>query len=234
MIGLAICFDSPFPGATRARCGARLTKLDKRVQALAVCLSGVAGYVDAVGFLHSGGFFVSFMSGNSTRLAVGVAHWTTAAGMAGGLILSFVVGVTLGSLCGSIDERHRRSIVLALVAALLAGAAMAGTAGSTVFSLALTALAMGAENAAFEQPGGGSIGLTYMTGTLAKIGQGIAAMLRGTGGLEWLSYVALWAGLVAGAILGAAVYAHIAMAALWAAAGASAILALVARRLRVG
>ncbi|WP_188448344.1 YoaK family protein [Sphingomonas psychrolutea] len=211
-----------------------MTRLDKRVQALAVCLSGVAGYVDAVGFLHSGGFFVSFMSGNSTRLAVGLAHWTTAAAIAGGLIGSFVIGVTLGSLCGSLNERHRRSIVLVLVAVVLAGAAALGTAGSTWRALALTALAMGAENAAFEQPGGGSIGLTYMTGTLAKIGQGIAAMLRRRGGFEWLSYVALWAGLVAGAILGAAVYAQIAMAALWFAAGASAILAIVARRLHVG
>jgi len=199
-----------------------------------VCLSGVAGYVDAVGFLHSGGFFVSFMSGNSTRLAVGIAHWTMAAGIAGGLILSFVLGVTLGSLCGSLDERHRRSLVLLLVAALLAAAAMAGTWGASSVALALTALAMGAENAAFEQPGGGSIGLTYMTGTLAKIGQGIAALLRGRGGLEWLSYVALWAGLVAGAVVGAAIYAQIGMAALWFAAGASALLALVARRLHVG
>lgn len=194
----------------------------------------MAGYVDAVGFLHSGGFFVSFMSGNSTRLAVGVAHWTMAAGIAGGLIVSFVVGVTLGSLCGSLDERHRRSIVLALVAGLLAAAATAGMAGAIWLSLVLTALAMGAENAAFEQPGGGSIGLTYMTGTLAKIGQGIAAMLRGRGGFEWLSYVALWAGLVIGAILGAATYAQIGMAALWGAAGASALLAIVARRLQVG
>ena len=201
----------PTPG----RCGARLTRLDKRVQALAVCLSGVAGYVDAVGFLHSGGFFVSFMSGNSTRLAVGIAHWTTAAGIAGGLIVSFVAGVTLGSLCGSLNERHRRSIVLTLVAALLAAAALVG---AIWLALALTALAMGAENAAFEQPGGGSIGLTYMTGTLAKIGQGIAAMLRGRGGFEWLSYLALWAGLVTGAILGAAAYAQLAMTALWFAA----------------
>lgn len=30
------------------------------------------GYVDAVGFMMTGGFFVSFMSGNSTRLAVGL------------------------------------------------------------------------------------------------------------------------------------------------------------------
>ena len=199
-----------------------------------MCLSALAGYVDAVGFLSSGGFFVSFMSGNSTRLAVDMAHWAMAAAVAAGLILGFVTGVTLGSLCGSLDERYRCSIVLTMVASLLAAAATAGTLGATWLALALMALAMGAENAAFEQPDAGGLGLTYMTGALAKVGQGIAAMLRGRGGFAWLSYLALWAGLVTGAILGTAVYAQIAMAALWLAAGASAILAIVARRLDIG
>ena len=31
-------------------------------------MSTLAGYVDAIGFLHLGGLFVSFMSGNSTRM----------------------------------------------------------------------------------------------------------------------------------------------------------------------
>lgn len=47
---------------------------DRRVRVLAACFSGVAGYVDAIGFLMTGGFFVSFMSGNSTRLGIGLAE----------------------------------------------------------------------------------------------------------------------------------------------------------------
>jgi len=49
--------------------------------ALACALSALAGYVDAIGFLHLGGLFVSFMSGNSTRLGVSLAdgQWETAA-----------------------------------------------------------------------------------------------------------------------------------------------------------
>ena len=38
--------------------------------ALACALSALAGYVDGIGFIHLGGLFVSFMSGNSTRLGV--------------------------------------------------------------------------------------------------------------------------------------------------------------------
>ncbi len=67
--------------------------------ALAAGLSAVAGYVDAVGFLKLGGFFVSFMSGNSTRLGVGIAtgHWEMAR-TALMLIGLFVAGATLGAL----------------------------------------------------------------------------------------------------------------------------------------
>ncbi|MFX6760099.1 DUF1275 family protein, partial [Acinetobacter baumannii] len=41
---------------------------------LACALSGLAGFVDGIGFLHLGGLFVSFMSGNSTHLGVSLAE----------------------------------------------------------------------------------------------------------------------------------------------------------------
>ncbi|MDB5521663.1 MAG: hypothetical protein JWQ82_1260, partial [Tardiphaga sp.] len=40
---------------------------------LAFCLSGLAGYIDTIGFISLGGFFVSFMSGNTTRLGIELA-----------------------------------------------------------------------------------------------------------------------------------------------------------------
>ncbi len=53
----------------------------RRNIALACALSLLAGYVDGIGFLHLGGLFVSFMSGNSTRLGVSLAEaqWWQAA-----------------------------------------------------------------------------------------------------------------------------------------------------------
>jgi len=66
--------------------------------ALACALSALAGYVDGIGFIHLGGLFVSFMSGNSTRMGVSLAdgHWHDAA-QALGLIALFVVGAALGA-----------------------------------------------------------------------------------------------------------------------------------------
>ena len=50
-----------------------------------MCLAGVAGYVDAVGLIETRGSFVSFMSGNTTRLGVGIASLSPAAATAAGL-----------------------------------------------------------------------------------------------------------------------------------------------------
>ena len=39
----------------------------------AICLAALAGFVDALAYISLGGFFASFMSGNTTRLGVGLA-----------------------------------------------------------------------------------------------------------------------------------------------------------------
>src|SRR5260370_41193807 len=74
--------------------------LDSRRNVVLACaLSAVAGYVDGIGFLHLGGLFVSFMSGNSTRMGVSLAQaqWLSAA-EAFGLIALFVIGAAAGRL----------------------------------------------------------------------------------------------------------------------------------------
>jgi hypothetical protein len=73
-----------------------MNTLDARARKVAITLSALAGFVDALGFLELGGFFVSFMSGNTTRLGVGVAGAMPEAWIAGGLMLTFMLGVTGG------------------------------------------------------------------------------------------------------------------------------------------
>lgn len=208
-----------------------MTRYDKRVQALAIGLSALAGYVDAVGFIQLGGFFVSFMSGNSTRLGVGLIERSNDAALAGGLIALFVTGVIAGSLTGRFAKARRRPVVLVLVAVLLFVAASAATAGSTQIAVAAMVLAMGAENAVFEHDGELHIGLTYMTGTLVKFGQRVADSLMGGPRFAWASYGLLWAGLVAGAVAGAASFCWFGLASLWLAAAIAGLFAMIARKL---
>ncbi|AGH51216.1 hypothetical protein G432_17490 [Sphingomonas sp. MM-1] len=204
-----------------------VTRYDRRTWLLAACLSALAGFVDAVGFLKLGGFFVSFMSGNTTRLGVGLFNHGRDAAIAAGLLGLFVAGVVLGASVGRLADPDRRPALLALMAMLLGTAAGAAMAGADRIAVVLMAVAMGSENAMFERDGEIHIGLTYMTGTLVKMGQRIAAACFGGDRLGWLPYALLWTGLALGACAGAAIYPLLGLHALWIAAGVSAILAIV-------
>jgi uncharacterized membrane protein YoaK (UPF0700 family) len=206
-----------------------MIRYPRRIRLLAAALSALAGFVDATGFIALGGFFVSFMSGNTTRLAVGLANGAEAAAIAGGLIAMFVTGVVLGSLAGRLARTRRAATVLALVALLLAASAALGGLGLIAGAAASMALAMGAENAVFEREGEVHIGLTYMTGTLVKLGQHLTRALLGGPKLGWWPYLLLWLGLAAGALTGAAAYPYLGLNNLWLAAAAAAACALVAR-----
>ena len=200
----------------------------RRNLALACALSALAGYVDAIGFLHLGGLFVSFMSGNSTRLGVYLAqgHWSNAA-EAIGLIALFVTGAAAGSLIVLIRSFYGQCWVLLAEASLLAAAALFHALGAPLLAIAAIVLAMGLENAVFQAEGGAGLGLTYMTGALVKVGQLAAAALTGGRRWAWLPHLLLWAAMVAGAICGACAYRWINLSAIWFAAGVALSLAIL-------
>ncbi|WEK50995.1 MAG: YoaK family protein [Candidatus Kaistia colombiensis] len=202
----------------------------RRQRALAYLLAGVAGYVDAMGFRHLGGVFVSFMSGNTTRLGVdiGSADWPKAAQIIG-IIVLFVAGAALGALIGQDGRRERRAAILWTEAGLLAIAAISDNFPLAIIGSIAMALAMGVENAVFQRNGAPGIGLTYVTGALVKVGQRLAVALQGGDKWGWVASLLLWASLCLGAILGASVYGLIGLAGLWAACLVVATLAIVAR-----
>jgi uncharacterized membrane protein YoaK (UPF0700 family) len=185
----------------------------------------MAGYVDSIGFLHLGGLFVSFMSGNSTRLGVSLAqaHWSNAA-EAMGLILLFVTGAACGSLIVLGRGANRQPWVLLVEALLLALAALCYSFNLPNVAVAAIVLAMGLENAVFQIDGGAGLGLTYITGALVKVGQLVAAALTGGERWDWAPNLLLWAALVAGAVCGASAYHWINLAAVWFAAALALIL----------
>ena len=200
----------------------------RRNVALACALSALAGYVDGIGFLHLGGLFVSFMSGNSTRMGVSLAQgdWSNAAA-ALGLVALFVVGAAAGSLIVFGRGANRQPWVLLAEASLLAVAALCHTVGVSNAAVAAMVLAMGLENAVFQIEGGAGLGLTYVTGALVKVGQLLAAALTGGARWAWLPNLLLWAALVAGSVCGALAYHWINLGAIWFAAGAALALSVM-------
>ena len=191
----------------------------RRNISLACALSALAGYIDGIGFIHLGGLFVSFMSGNSTRLGVShvEANWSSAA-TALGLVVLFVAGAAAGSLIVLGRGLYRQAWILLAEALLLAAAALFHQFGHSPPAIAAIVLAMGLENAVFQIEGGAGLGLTYVTGALVKVGQLIATALTGGSRWGWVPNLLLWAALVAGSACGALAYHWINLAAVWFAA----------------
>lgn len=196
-----------------------MNQLDRKRQALAIGLAGLAGFVDAVGFLSADGYFVSFMSGNTTRLGVNLARAPAAALIPALLIAGFVLGVAAGAVVAARAGARRKPAVLGLVGALLVLGAASRPLAPAGLTLACLVSAMGALNNTFQRDGEVAVGLTYMTGALVKLGQAIGAAAAGTRRTGWPAYLLLWSGLASGGVLGALAFTHVHGAALWLAAG---------------
>ena len=193
-------------------------------------LAALAGYVDALGFLSANGYFVSFMSGNTTRLGIDLAGAGSSAALPALLIAGFVTGVTGGALIAGAAGRWRKPVLVGAVALLLLGAAGLHDGGHQRLALAPMVLAMGALNMTFQREGAAAIGLTYMTGALVRLGQAIAGALTGNRHSGWLAHTLLWAALAGGAVAGAAASQRLGSGAFWSAAVLALLLALAAWR----
>lgn len=200
---------------------------------LAVGAAALAGFIDALGFVQLGGLFVSFMSGNSTRFAVGMQHapLSLVSLLPAVMILLFVLGVMGGRLLRHYAARQPSTAILAAMTGLLALAALLFELDTPVHAVMLMTMAMGAANNIFFRQGEVSIGVTYVTGTLVKLGQRLAGLLLREKGTEWLHYLLLWLGLVAGAFAGATGYAFLSFGVIWAGVCFCFLLTLVCRQI---
>ena len=145
--------------------------------ALAVFLALVAGYLDGYG-LRILGTYVSFMSGNTTFTGLKSGQGDFQAALPSAIaVLSFVTGSFLGNLFSQPRLRCSHRLIFGVIAGLLATVAGLERHGlwNAPAEIALLSLAMGMMNPALAKVGAESVSLTFVTGTLNRIGGNLAA-----------------------------------------------------------
>ncbi len=133
---------------------------DRKQLHVSSLLAAVAGYIDAYSLIWLG-LYVSFMSGNTTSFGmnVGKAH------------LSAAIAPVAFDL---------RRVLIAVVSACLFAAMAIGTAdGSKLLEIAVLSFGMGLVNPVHARVGTESGGVTFVTGTLNRLGKNVALAVRG-------------------------------------------------------
>ena len=150
--------------------------------ALAIFLALIAGYLDGYGLLVLG-TYVSFMSGNTTTVGLRSGQGNFHAALPSAVAaLSFVTGSFLGNLFTQSKLRHSHRLLFGVIAGLLATVAALERDGlwNAAAEIAILSLAMGITNPALTKVGAESVSLTFVTGTLNRIGGHLAAAVART------------------------------------------------------
>jgi uncharacterized membrane protein YoaK (UPF0700 family) len=173
-------------------------------------LAALAGVLGATAFTHSAGYFVTFMTGNAQRAVLGYFRddvWLSLT--AGLLLLCFVAGVVVASVCRRhfwVAHPHGPTVLttFSLLAATAVDVIDEGweEAQLDFAPIMLVVFGIGALNTSFVKDGEVSVPLSYVTGTLVKLGQGIERHIAGGDVSDWLGYFLLFASFVLGAALG--------------------------------
>ena len=190
----------------------------RNAELLAAALAMIAGFIDAYGMITYG-VFVSFMSGNTTQTGYQTAERAFGpASLSALAILMFLVGSFAGTLLVQAAGRLARRAVFGVVAAALAEVVGLTHFGflSVGFGIAIVSVAMGIMNAALSRVGAQAVSLTFVTGSLSRVGSSLALALRraplpdaqgpwDTHLRRAMLLARLWVGFLAGAFLSGAV-----------------------------
>ena len=204
-----------------------IARLPRWVWVGAAMLAGIAGMINAVGFLSVAHQGVTHLTGTTTLLGLAIGEGKLGeAGYFLALIAAFVVGAMLSGLL--IRERslllgRRYGLALVIEAALLCVAVPLLRAPS-VWGDYLASAACGLQNAMASTYSGAALRTTHVSGMFTDIGIALGAMLRGlpADGLKFKLWSILIASFAGGGALGAVTFVHLGYATLYIPAGITA------------
>jgi uncharacterized membrane protein YoaK (UPF0700 family) len=149
--------------------------------AVAVLLAIMAGYLDGYGFFFLK-TYVSFMSGNTTSTGLKIGQGAFQAAIPSAIaILFFVIGSFLGNALTQSKLRHSHRLAFGLIAILLAIITVLQWSGLSHVNteIVFLCLAMGITNPALSKIGAEAVSVTFVTGTLSRIGGYLASAATG-------------------------------------------------------
>ncbi len=196
---------------------------------LATILTGLAGFLDAAGYVQLNHLYVSFMSGNSTHLGMSLplGNPLDIFGILA-IVGAFVAGACAGTAISDHGGEQAISLNICGEVVLLLLALLLSLASFTHVGLIIVAASMGMQNSLHQMVAGADVGHGFITGALFSAGQSLARLGTGCGqGRRALSNIFSWVAFVVGAALGAIALSHVGLVAcLGAAVSVVVILAL--------
>src|ERR1700756_4241098 len=173
-------------------------------------LAALAGVLGATAFTHSEGYFVTFMTGNAQRAVLGYFRGDVRLSVTAGLLmLCFVAGVVVASVCRRhfwVAHPHGPTVLttfsLVIATAIDIAVGRWDRPELDFIPIMLVVFGVGALNTSFVKDGEVSIPLSYVTGTMVKMGQGIERHIAGGTAADWLGYFLLFASFVFGGAVG--------------------------------
>lgn len=186
---------------------------DFREMILAAVLAALAGATGAAAWLYSAGWYVTFMTGNTERMVL--EHYQGAHRLgftALATVVAFCCGVVVATLARIALWRKARHGATVLTAASTTTAFVWDSAINTTDQdygagpVLCLAFGLGALNTSISRKGEVVMPLSYVTGTLVKIGQGAGLHLAGVKRWGWVAHATTYAGFLAGAAIGGALF----------------------------
>lgn len=165
----------------------------------------LAGFIDSIGYLGLGKVYLSFMSGNSTKLGIALFETDYALWAATGtVVLLFIAGAFVGTFITESWGKWHLTLILIVECVLFLFAIMLSILFHTQYIIFPIAMAMGMQNTMHQMVAHADVGKGFVSGTLFGIGQALAKAARGKApASEWAVLALSWFIFVIGAALGA-------------------------------
>lgn len=199
--------DSSSPNVNNESIGHTVERLEPGFSRLLLSsvLVLLAGFIDSIGYLGLGKVYLSFMSGNSTKLGIALfeadyALWATT----GTVVLLFIAGAFVGTFITESWGKWHLTLILGMECVLFLFAILLSLLFHTHYIIFPITMAMGMQNTMHQMVAHADVGKGFVSGTLFGIGQALAKAIRGKAPVsEWAVLALSWFIFVIGAALGA-------------------------------